>query len=263
MSEIADLEGRVGTLETKVKNQGEDIATLQSELDDLELWLVESTAKAIGMTILDPIDYRVIYSAEEYTIDNIPLFKMPIVKMWFEGGTNAPISAIVSSTLLRKLPNISASILANPMLFDISIDATADCHYESAPSSVIVETISPYITKYTHSVVYEGYNNDATYSYSFLVVTEPSWYEYNTMVENGQPRGLNYLDQSGIYYLDDHSVKRHTLTENSTTLEEEGTYSTLHDRILFFNSPVTIPAQGVTQAKMEKYINETILGGKW
>ena len=46
-SKYGDLDGRVSKLETKVTNMAEDIATLQSEVDALETWLVEAFAKLV------------------------------------------------------------------------------------------------------------------------------------------------------------------------------------------------------------------------
>ena len=42
-----DLDGRVKTLETKVKNHAGDIATLQAEIDALELWILEAFSNLI------------------------------------------------------------------------------------------------------------------------------------------------------------------------------------------------------------------------
>ena len=42
-----DLDGRVTDLETKVKNHAGDIATLQDEIDALELWLVDAFSNLV------------------------------------------------------------------------------------------------------------------------------------------------------------------------------------------------------------------------
>lgn len=278
---VTDIEGRISKLEIKVSNMAEDLEQLQKENDDMGLWLSEMFAKMPGMYVLDPIDYRAIYNPKEYTIDNIPLGKMPIVKTWFDGDI-PNVGAIVSAKVIRKLHNIPVSMLQAPLNFDtVLIDIS---RLVSTPSTVVAENVSPYITKYTHTVTYEGDDTIVERSYSFLVVTEPSWYEYNEMVATGAERGLNYFDQAGIYYIDDKSVNRMFLYADTTLL---------HDRIVF-DSPITIPAQSaptvsitspngssgaltfddegdlninndkiVTQTSMENYVNESILGGTW
>ena len=42
-----DLDGRVGDLETKVANHAADIATLQTEVDLLESWIVDAFSKLV------------------------------------------------------------------------------------------------------------------------------------------------------------------------------------------------------------------------
>ena len=46
-TQYGDLDTKVSTLEKKVENHAADIAQLQKEVDDLELWLVEAFAKLV------------------------------------------------------------------------------------------------------------------------------------------------------------------------------------------------------------------------
>lgn len=258
---LENLEGRTGTLETKVRNIAEDIASLQIEMDDLETMSVMYYSFEPHNHTLNPIDYRFIVGDKAYTIDNLLLNQMPIVSSFKQ---DKPI-AQMQDPVLRIMPDIPISMLTKPITFE-ALDVNGLSRFR-VESTVSVSAVNQYITSYAHTVTFDVYDGPLDIMFEFLEVSQPCWYEYDPALEQEHEQELaedphfihqiyyNYFDKAGIYYIDRHALQFYL----RLLMPDEGFSPMVFPNIrILFDEPVTIPAKVVTRSEMEEYVQNLL-----
>lgn len=260
---VGDLESRVSTLEVKTRNMAEDIEELQREVDSLEMLLSKFLSISPGVTYLNPTNNEYSNSVQERVISRLDLNTTPII-----GISELPrIAPIGINHQIRKMPELPLTVLAQPITF-YAISLGGDDNYIEGISTVEIEQKTDNITLYKHTV---NFGNYGTIIFKFVYVAESATL---TDYEQGQNDNESFLKfwyeddedsycftYAGLYYIDAHTHDYYMWT----LATDEETVEVLTPNIFmdFSNSPITLPAQGVSQETMINHINETILGGEW
>lgn len=164
------------------------------------------------------------------------------------------------------MPELPLTVLTQPIVFYAA--SIEELNFIEGISTVEIEQKTDNITLYKHTA---DFGEHGTIIFKFVHVAESATLtDYEQAQNDGDESFLKFwyeddedsycFTYAGLYYIDAHTNDYYMWTFDTAEDHEVLTPNIFMD---FSNSPITIPAQGVSQETMINHINETILGGEW